>query len=359
MGNTFGHLFRLTTFGESHGPAIGGVIDGCPAGLRLDLEAVQKETDRRRPGHPARPEEPSGSARQESDRIEWLSGLFEGVTTGAPLAFIIRNEDARSEDYDTLRELYRPSHADYTWQARYGIRDHRGGGRASGRETAVRVAAGAIARQVLPSDICIEAFTTGIGPLQLPSGCQLDSQSASGNAYHCPDKEIALEMEHLLRQTRQEGDSLGCRVSVCVKNVPAGWGEPIFDKLEARLAAAMLSIPACKGFSYGSGFDISLKGSQANDPFCCRDGRVRTLTNHSGGIQGGISNGEDIRFDLAFKPVASIAKPQTTVNNKGESVGLQITGRHDICLSPRVLPVVEAMTALCLADAFLLSKSSR
>lgn len=351
MGNTFGHIFRLTTFGESHGPAIGGVIDGCPAGVAVDYDLLRHEMDRRRPGQSA-----LTTARSEADQVELLSGIFEGRTTGTPIGFIIRNVNTRSEDYDNLRQLYRPSHADYTYSCKYGIRDHRGGGRSSARETAARIVAGAFAQMVLrDKQISIEAFTTRIGTVSLASGTTFDTAVAVGNELHCPDAQAALAMTEALARAKAAGDSLGAWVHCIIKGVPAGWGEPVYDKLQAMLAAAMLSIPACKGFEYGSGFDVSLPGSQANDAFCTDNGRIRTASNHSGGIQGGISNGEDIYFNLAFKPIASISQPQQTVTADGQPASLQIKGRHDPCVVPRVLPVVEAMSAITLLDAYLLS----
>ena len=369
MGNSFGQLLRLTTFGESHGPAIGGVLDGVPAGLRVET-AVREALARRRPG-----ENLSDTARREPDQVEFLSGLYQGETTGAPLAFLIRNCDVQSHDYDSLKDVFRPSHADYTYEMRYGRRDPRGGGRASARETAVRVAAGAVARLILPESIRIEAFTTAVGTVSCPIDPEdlvtgsAYSAIAAANRLHCPDTSTAARMEALLSDLRAQGDSAGGKVHVSITGVPAGWGDPVFGKLHACLGAAILSIPACKGFSYGSGFDTTLKGSQANDAFYPlrqnNDGpgsdtplpRLAVRTNHSGGIQGGISNGAEIHFDAAFKPIPSIALPQPTVRRDGSEVCLQIKGRHDVSVLPRVLPVVEAMTALTLADAFLLSKT--
>lgn len=353
MGNTFGHIFRLTTFGESHGPAIGGVIDGCPAGVAVDYDLLRRAMDRRRGGQSA-----LTTARREADEVQLLSGIFEGRTTGTPIAFIIRNDNTRSEDYDNLRQVYRPSHADYSYSCKYGIRDHRGGGRSSARETAARVVAGAFAQMVLrDKHISIEAFTTRIGSVGMAPDTVFDSAVADGNVLHCPDAKAAQAMTEALTQAKAAGDSLGAWVHCIVKGVPAGWGEPVYDKLQAMLAAAMLSIPACKGFEYGSGFDVSLPGSQANDAFCIENGRIRTASNHSGGIQGGISNGEDIYFNLAFKPIASISQPQQTVTVDGQPTTLQVKGRHDACVLPRALPVVEAMTAITLLDAYLMDKA--
>ncbi len=355
MSNTFGHIFRLTSFGESHGPAIGGVIDGCPAGLEVELGFIQAQLDRRRPGSSR-----LGTQRQETDRVEILSGVFEGKTTGAPIGFLVHNTNQHSQDYEALRNVYRPSHADYTYTAKYGLRDHRGGGRSSARETIARVVAGAFAQLALRKmGISIEAFSTRIGPLAIAPDCPFDSSVASGNELHCPDAAMAWAMADLLTQMREDQNSLGAHVHCIVKGVPAGWGEPHAQKLQSMLAAAMLSIPACKGFEYGTGFDVSLSGAEANDAFYSENGRIRTRSNHSGGIQGGISNGEDIYFNVAFKPIASIAREQESTDLQGQACRLQIHGRHDPCVLPRALPVVEAMTAITLLDACLLSKSSR
>lgn len=353
MGNTFGHIFRLTTFGESHGPAIGGIIDGCPAGMTVDYELLEGDVARRRPGQ-------SGltTTRKEDDKVELLSGIFEGRTTGAPIAFMVRNINVRSGDYENLRELFRPSHADYTYTVKYGLRDHRGGGRASARETLARVVAGAFAKMALREQgIGIEAFTTRIGTVGIASGIAFESDKAAENPLHCPDSKAAAAMAEALTKAKADGDSLGAWVHCIVKGVPAGWGEPHFDKLQAMLASAMLSIPACKGFEYGSGFDISLPGSLANDAFYAENGRIRTRSNHSGGIQGGISNGEDICFNIAFKPIASISRPQETIGLDGRPASLIIKGRHDPCVLPRALPVVEAMAAIVLLDAGLMAKA--
>lgn len=354
MSNTFGHIFRLTSFGESHGAAIGGVIDACPAGLSVDMDFIQAQLDRRRPGSTS-----LGTHRQEADRLEILSGVFEGKTTGAPIAFMVANSNQHSQDYDALREVFRPSHADYTYYSKYGIRDHRGGGRSSARESIARVVAGAFAQLALRQmGIHIEAFTTRIGNIALEQPCSYDSDIAKTNVLHCPDSAKAAEMEALILQMKAAQDSVGGHVHCLVKGVPPGWGEPHAQKLQSMLAAAMLSIPACKGFEYGSGFDISLLGSQANDAFYMEDGHVRTRSNHSGGIQGGISNGEDIYFNIAFKPIASISREQESVNLQGEDCKILIKGRHDPCVLPRALPVVEAMTAITLLDAYLLSKTT-
>lgn len=353
--NTHGKLFRLTTFGESHGPCIGGVIDGCPAGLRVDNDEVAHQLVRRRGGATE-----GSTARQESDRVDFVSGLLDGVTTGTPLAFLIPNEQHRSSDYDRLRDVFRPSHADYTYTKRYGIRDWRGGGRASARETAVRVVGGAIARQILREEVGLEivSYTSRLGGLGLPDSYmdEVDSAEVEASEYGCPDPATEQQMEALVRQARADGDSLGGVVSTVVRGMPAGWGAPLYDKLSADLASAMMSINAAKGIEIGDGFALAeMMGREANDPFVTNEkGEIRTSTNHSGGIQGGISNGEVIRFRTAFKPIASIARPQSTVDTDGHPTDLTISGRHDCSVFPRVLPVVDAMTALVLIDQYLL-----
>lgn len=347
--NSIGHYFRFTSFGESHGPMVGGVLDGCPAGLVLDIDKINYELQRRRPGQSS-----LTTQRCESDKVEFVSGLFEEKTTGAPIAFFIRNENQRSQDYDCMRELFRPSHADYTYQMKYGVRDHRGGGRSSARETATRVVAGAIAKQWLEKwGITIHAYTSQVGPIALEQDyTQYNLDLTESNPVRCPHPALALQMQHLIEKVRQEGDSIGGTITCLVKKVPAGLGEPIFDKLQAKLAMAMLSINAVKGFEYGSGFQhLDKKGSELNDAFCAKDGKVRTLTNHSGGIQGGISNGEDIYFRLAVKPTPTILLQQQTINKDGEESLLEAIGRHDPCILPRAIPVVEAMAALTIADA--------
>lgn len=357
--NTHGKLFRLTTFGESHGPCIGGVIDGCPAGLRVDCDEVAHQLARRRGGATE-----GSTARRESDRVDFVSGLMDGVTTGTPLAFLIPNEQHRSSDYDRLKHVYRPSHADYTYIKRYGIRDWRGGGRASARETAVRVVGGTIARQILWEEVGLEivSYTSRLGGLGLPGSYRdkVDSAEVEASKYGCPDPATEQQMEALVRQARTEGDSLGGVVSTIVRGVPAGWGDPLYDKLSADLASAMMSINAAKGFEIGDGFALSeMRGGEANDPFVTNEkGEIRTSTNHSGGIQGGISNGEVIRFRTAFKPIASIARPQSTVDTDGHPTDLAILGRHDCSVFPRVLPIVDAMTALVLIDHYLLLRGA-
>lgn len=349
-GNTFGNLFKVTTFGESHGVAIGGVIDGCPAGVTLDLEAIQQELDRRKPGQSA-----IVTQRKEPDSVEFYSGIFEGVTTGTPIGFAIKNANQKSKDYSHIKDSYRPSHADYTYDQKYGIRDYRGGGRSSARETASRVVAGAIAKQVL-SDIKFNAYVSGVGAIKLEkSHTELDLSLTESNIVRCPDPKLAAEMEHYIKQIRKEGDTVGGIVSCVISGAPVGLGEPAFDKLHAELGKAMLSINAVKGFEYGSGFAGSeLKGSQHNDLFNT-DGT--TQTNLSGGIQGGISNGMDIYFNVAFKPVATIMQDQETIDKDGNIVTMQGKGRHDPCVVPRAVPIVEAMAALVLVDYWLMNRT--
>lgn len=355
-GNSLGILFKLTTFGESHGEAIGGIIDGCPAGLKLDLDAIQKELDRRKPGQSS-----LSTQRKESDMVRFLSGIFEGQTTGTPIAFTILNADQRSRDYGNIKDLYRPSHADYVYEAKYGIRDYRGGGRSSARETACRVAAGAIAKQLLQKEgVEVKSYVSAIGHIELTeSHRELDLTSVE-NEVRCPDPNLAEAMKSAIENVRDTGDTLGGIVTGLAMNVPAGWGEPVFDKLHADLGKAMLSINAVKGFEIGSGFSAArMKGSDHNDSFEMKDGKPTTRTNHSGGVQGGISNGMDIVFRVAFKPVASIGQKQKTISREGEETELEIKGRHDPCVVPRAVPIVEAMTALVLADHFLRNRTSR
>ncbi|WP_298520923.1 chorismate synthase [uncultured Kordia sp.] len=349
-GNTFGSLFKLTTFGESHGRAIGGVIDGCPAGLELDLEMIQHEMNRRKPGQSA-----IVTQRKEPDTVEFYSGIFEGKTTGVPIGFAIHNTNQKSRDYSHIKDSYRPSHADYVYDQKYGHRDYRGGGRSSARETACRVVAGAIAKQLL-SNININAFVSSVGEISLDTPYhELDFSLTESNPVRCPDPAKAAEMEERIRQIRKEGDTIGGTVMCVIQNVPIGLGEPVFDKLHAELGKAMLSINAVKGFEYGSGFEgAKMKGSQHNDIFNA-DGT--TKTNLSGGIQGGISNGMDIYFNVAFKPVATIMQSQDTINKDGEIVEMTGKGRHDPCVVPRAVPIVEAMAALVLADYYLMNKT--
>ena len=352
--NTFGEIFRLTTFGESHGPAIGGVIDGMPAGICIDLGVVQHELDRRRPGQSA-----LTTPRKESDRVEILSGLFEGKTTGTPIGFIIRNENQHSADYDNLRDVFRPSHADYTYYNKYGIRDHRGGGRASARETAARCVAGAFAKIALQAyGIDVKAYTSQVGGIALPGTYKdYDLNAIESNAVRCPDPATAEKMADLIKSVKAEGDTIGGIITGVITGVPVGVGEPAFGKLHAALGAAMLSINAAKGFDYGSGFaGVTQRGSEQNDLFVTdNEGHVHTLTNNSGGIQGGISNGEDIYFRVAFKPVATLLREQATIDKEGHAATVKARGRHDACVLPRAVPVVESMAAMTLLDYLLLA----
>lgn len=356
MGNSYGTIFKIHTFGESHGPAIGVIIDGCPAGLPVDDAFIQHELDRRKPG-----QSKITTQRKEADHAKILSGVFEGKTTGTPIAMIIENEDQRSKDYSHLENAFRPSHADFTYQEKYGIRDYRGGGRSSARETAARVAAGAIAKLFLRHHgISIHAFVSQVGEIKAPHYTTLDLSKTDENIVRCPDSVTADKMIALIDKMRMERDTIGGMVTGVIRNVPSGLGEPVFDKLHAELGKAMLSINAVKGFEYGSGFDgITLRGSQHNDEFLNDEGRIRTKTNHSGGVQGGISNGEDIYFNVAFKPVATIMRDQSTVDQEGKAVTISGKGRHDPCVVPRAVPIVEAMAALVIADFILRNKASR
>ncbi|WP_417871656.1 chorismate synthase [Winogradskyella sp.] len=348
-GNSFGKLFKLTTFGESHGEAIGGIIDGCPSGLKLDFDAIQNELDRRKPG-----QSKIVTQRKEPDTVEFLSGVFEGVTTGTPIGFVIKNTNQKSKDYSHIKDVYRPSHADYTYDKKYGVRDYRGGGRSSARETASRVVAGAIAKQML-SSIKINAFTSSVGDIFIDKPYQdLDFSKIESNIIRCPDETSAERMIARVQEVKKEGDTIGGTITCVLQNVPVGLGEPVFDKLHAELGKAMLSINAVKGFEYGSGFcGAKMIGSEHNDKFN-EDGT--TQSNLSGGIQGGISNGMDIYFRVAFKPVATTLQKQETINSKGETVEMQGKGRHDPCVVPRAVPIVEAMAALVLADYTLLRR---
>jgi len=351
-GNSFGQGFRLTTFGESHGAALGGVIDGCPAGIKLDVAAIQAELDRRKPGQSA-----IVTQRKEPDTVEFFSGIFEGITTGTPIGFAIRNTNQKSKDYSHIKDSYRPSHADYVYEQKYGLRDYRGGGRSSARETACRVVAGAIAKQFL-SEVKFTAYVSAVGDISLSKPYQaLDFSVIEKNPVRCPDPQKAEEMEAYIKKIRKQGDTVGGVIRCVIQNVPVGLGEPVFDKLHAELGKAMLSINAVKGFEYGSGFaGASMTGSQHNDHYK-EDGT--TKTNYSGGIQGGISNGMDIYFNVAFKPVATIMQAQETLNSKGEFVTMQGKGRHDPCVVPRAVPIVEAMAALVLADFTLLQRLNK
>lgn len=347
--NTFGELFRLTTFGESHGEALGGVIDGCPAGIPIDFEKIQYELNRRKPGQSA-----IVTQRKEPDAVRFLSGIFEGKTTGTSIGFVIENTDQKSHDYSHIKDVFRPSHADYVYQQKYGHRDYRGGGRSSARETACRVVAGAIAKQVL-SQVQFTAFVSAVGTLALQTPySQLDLSLTETNPVRCPDPQMAQQMEQYIKQIRKEGDTVGGIVTCVIQNVPVGLGEPVFDRLHAQLGKAMLSINAVKGFEYGSGFEgTKLRGSQHNDLFN-PDGT--TQTNYSGGIQGGISNGMDIYFKVAFKPVATLMREQQAFDIHGNIVPMQGKGRHDPCVVPRAVPIVEAMAAIVLLDFYLINK---
>lgn len=349
-GNSFGTLFRLSTFGESHGEALGGIIDGCPAGIELDIEAIIKEMQRRKPGQSS-----IVTQRKEEDEVQFLSGIFEGVTTGTPIGFIIPNTNQKSNDYSHIKDTYRPSHADYVYEKKYGIRDYRGGGRSSARETASRVVAGAVAKQIIPQ-IKINAFVSAVGEITLDKPYQeIDFSKIESNAVRCPDLELAIKMEEHIKEIKKQGDTVGGVVTCVIQNVPIGLGEPVFDKLHAELGKAMLSINAVKGFEFGSGFNgAKMKGSEHNDSFN-EDGT--TKTNLSGGIQGGISNGMDIYFKVAFKPVATLLQKQEVLDNKGNLIEQQGKGRHDPCVVPRAVPIVEAMAALVLTDFYLLSKT--
>ena len=352
-GSTFGQIFRVTTFGESHGQAIGGVLDGVPSGFELDLMAIQHELDRRRPGQSV-----LVTQRKESDTVQFLSGIFEGKTTGAPIGFLIQNEDQKSKDYSHLMDKYRPSHADFVYDKKYGHRDYRGGGRSSARETACRVVAGAIAKQLLAQHgISIFAYVDQVGLVQIPENTVIDYNKIEDNLVRCPDATTAEAMESLIKKVRKTGDTIGGSIRCDVFGVPIGLGEPIFDKLHADLGKAMLSINAAKGFEIGSGFSsITMRGSEHNDIFISE---TQTATNHSGGIQGGISNGQIIYFRTAFKPVATIMQKQASINNLGENVTLEAQGRHDPCVVPRAVPIVEAMCALVLVDHLLRSRLTR
>ena len=350
-GNTFGKIFKLTTFGESHGKAIGGIIDGCPAGVSVDFDKIQYEMDRRKPG-----QSKIVTQRKEPDTVEFLSGIFEGMTTGTPIGFVIHNNNQKSKDYEHIKNSYRPSHADFVYDKKYGFRDYRGGGRSSARETAARVVAGSIAKQFM-SGVQFNAFVSGVGELKLKNPHLVNNFSCvESNPVRCPDPKMAKDMEELIKQIRKEGDTVGGMITCVIKNVPIGLGEPVFDKLHAELGKAMLSINAVKGFEYGSGFEgASWRGSKHNDLFNT-DGT--TKTNYSGGIQGGISNGMDVYFNVAFKPVATIMQDQETIDRSGNETTMQGKGRHDPCVVPRAVPIVEAMASLVLADNFLIARTN-
>lgn len=355
MMNTFGNIYRLTSFGESHGPGIGGVIDGCPSGIELDMRFIQSELNRRKPG-----QSKLTTPRKEDDEVQFLSGIYEGKTTGTPIGFIVWNKNQHSSDYDNMKEVYRPSHADYTYQMKYGIRDPRGGGRSSARETIVRCVAGAIAKQILiQKGIQIHAFTSQVGPIQLSGSYQdYDLSLTEETAVRCPDKEVAAQMESLIAEVKAQGDTIGGVISCVIQGAPVGLGEPAFGKLHAALGHAMLTINAVKGFEYGDGFaSANYRGSERNDRFFNDNGKINTHTNHSGGIQGGISNGQDIYFRVAFKPVATLLMEQETVNKEGEDTILKAKGRHDPCVLPRAVPIVESMAAMTILDYLLIQQT--
>ncbi len=356
--NTFGQVFRLTTFGESHGAGIGGVIDGMPAGVEVDMDFLQAELDRRKPGQSA-----LTTARKEGDKVELLSGVFEGVTTGCPIGFLVRNENQHSADYENMRNLFRPSHADFTYQTKYGIRDHRGGGRTSARETIARVVGGAFAKMVLRSKgIRITAYTSQVGEIALDKAYgELDFSEIEKNPVRCPDPQKAEVMAQLISEVKADGDTIGGIITCIIEGCPVGLGEPVFHKLHAQLGAAMLGINAVKGFEYGEGFaGVTARGSEQNDVFVpAPNGGITTLTNHSGGIQGGLSNGQDICFRVAFKPVATLLREQQTVDRQGNTVTLKARGRHDPCVLPRAVPIVEAMAAMVILDNFMLNNIHR
>lgn len=357
MFNTFGNIFRLTSFGESHGKGIGGVIDGFPAGITIDMDFIQSELNRRRPG-----QSDLTTPRKEGDKVEFLSGIFEGKSTGCPIGFVVWNENQHSSDYDNLRSLYRPSHADYTYTVKYGIRDHRGGGRSSARETISRVVGGALAKLALRQlGIHITAYTSQVGPIRLEENYDAyDLSQVESNPVRCPDTQKAAEMAALISEVKAAGDTIGGVITCVVKGCPIGLGEPVFGKLHAALGGAMLSINAAKAFEYGDGFKgLKMRGSEQNDVFYNNHGHIETRTNHSGGIQGGISNGQDIYFRIAFKPVATVLMEQHTVNLDGIDTTLKARGRHDPCVLPRAAPIVEAMTAMVLLDFYLIDRTTQ
>lgn len=354
MGSSYGKIFQISTFGESHGAAVGVVIQGCPAGIDIDMDFIQAELDRRKPGQSR-----ITTQRKEADAVEIVSGIFEGKSTGTPIAMLVWNGDQRSKDYSHIADQFRPSHADYTYFEKYGIRDYRGGGRSSARETVARVAAGALAKLILNQlGVKIQAYVSQVGPLKLTKElADLDLNETENNAVRCPDPVLAQEMFQYIDQVRKEGDSVGGVISAYIEGCPPGLGEPVFDKLHAELGKAMLGINAVKGFEYGSGFDgVALRGSQHNDLIVNEEGKFKTLTNHSGGIQGGISNGEPIYFRVAFKPTATIMQDQDSLNEKGEKVIVSGKGRHDPCVVPRAVPIVEAMAAIVILDFYLQNK---
>lgn len=352
--NTFGTIFRLTSFGESHGAAIGGIIDGCPSGIEVDMDFIQNELNRRRPG-----QSKITTPRNEADKVEFLSGIFEGKTTGTPIGFVIWNANQHSSDYDNMKALFRPSHADYTYQQKYGIRDHRGGGRSSARETIARCVGGALAKLALRQlNVSITAYTSQVGGVKLEKlYSEYDLTTIEDTPVRCPDPVKAEEMITLINEVKSKGDTIGGVITCVIKGTPVGLGEPVFGKLHAALGNSMLSINAVKGFEYGDGFDVNHRGSEVNDEFYDKDGTIDTRTNHSGGIQGGISNGQDIYFRVAFKPVATILMQQHTVDQAGKEADLKARGRHDACVLPRAVPIVEAMAAMTILDYYLLNKA--
>lgn len=354
--NTFGNIFRLTSYGESHGAAIGGVIDGCPAGIDVDMDFIQTELNRRRPG-----QSNITTPRKEADAVEFLSGIYEGKTTGVPIGFLIRNANQHSSDYDNLKDIYRPSHADYTYSQKYGIRDHRGGGRSSARETIARCVGGALAKLALKQlGIVVTAYTSQVGYIMLEKPyTEYNLNEIESTPVRCPDMDKAEEMIQLIQEVKSKGDTIGGVITCIIKGTPAGLGEPVFGKLHAALGSAMLSINAVKGFEYGDGFDVDHRGSERNDVFYNNNGKIDTKTNYSGGIQGGISNGQDIYFRVAFKPVATILMHQDTVSKDGTETNLKARGRHDACVLPRAVPIVEAMAAMTILDYYLLNKSNK
>lgn len=354
MRNTFGNIFTLTTFGESHGPGVGGVVDGLPAGIKIDTDFIQKELDRRKPGQSR-----ITTSRNEGDKVELLSGVFEGMSTGCPIGFIVRNNNQHSSDYDNVKNVFRPSHADFTYTEKYGLRDHRGGGRSSARETISRCVGGALAKLALKEmGINITAYTSQVGNICIDEDySKYDFSEIEKNNVRCPDAQKAEEMEKLILDVKADGDTIGGVITCVIKGCPIGLGDPAFDKLHARLAYAMMSINAVKGFEYGMGFKgTEMRGSQQNDIFINDNGRISTATNNSGGIQGGISNGQNIYFRVAFKPVATLLRPQPTVDKEGNETILQVKGRHDPCVLPRAVPIVEAMAAMTVLDSYLLNK---
>lgn len=357
MRNTFGNIFTLTTFGESHGPGVGGVVDGLPAGVKIDVEFIQHELDRRKPGQSR-----ITTTRNESDKVELLSGVFEGISTGCPIGFVVRNNNQHSSDYDNIRNVFRPSHADFTYTGKFGLRDHRGGGRSSARETISRCVGGALAKLALKDmGISITAYTSQVGNIKIDDDYKkYDFSEIEKNIVRCPDAEKAEEMEKLILDVKTAGDTVGGVITCVIKGCPVGLGDPAFDKLHARLAYAMMSINAVKGFEYGMGFEgVGKRGSQQNDIFINDNGRISTSTNNSGGIQGGISNGQDIYFRVAFKPVATLLTPQPTVDKDGNETMLQVKGRHDPCVLPRAVPVVEAMAAMTILDSYLMNRCAK